>query len=349
MILNKRKRSRRCGPRNWARPVIAVLGLNDATEVSDILSTYGVLRQADVADVTLIAPAAAPIRLYPGRLSIEPQATTRAFDERHPDGADYVVVPAMEPSHNRHVIDWIISQHRNDTKIVSVCYGALTVGTAGLLDGRKATTHWYKVRQLQAEHPSMRWIQNRRYVVDNGVITSTGVTASIPTMMALVQAIGGREAAERTARELGVDSWDERHQSSSFQLTLEHKKTFLRNKLSFWRHETVALPVVDQVDEIALGLTVDGYSRTELATVMTVGLHGKTVRSKHGLQIRPDKPIETAAVDVTLPAPPSDEPAKALDQVLADIASRYGRRTAAFVALTLEYPWSSHPSARSQT
>src|SRR5690606_25542789 len=88
-------------PPKRARPVIAIVTLNDATEVSDFLVAYGVLRQADVADVTVVAERVEPVRLYPPGLRIEPEATVRAFDERYPDGADYIVVPAMEPSNNQ--------------------------------------------------------------------------------------------------------------------------------------------------------------------------------------------------------------------------------------------------------
>ena len=78
----------------------------------------------------------------------------------------------------------------------------------------------------------MQWVRDRRYVVDRGVATSTGITASIPLMTALVEAIDGRAEAERLAMRLGVAHWDARHNSAAFQLTFAHRKTFLRNKLS---------------------------------------------------------------------------------------------------------------------
>ena len=82
-------------------------------------------------------------------------------------------------------------------------------------------------------------------------------------------------------------NWDARHRSSAFQLTWEHQKTYLRNWLSFWRHETLGVPVSEGVDEIALGLTVDAYSRTALSKAVTVGRSSEPVRSKHGLVIHP--------------------------------------------------------------
>jgi transcriptional regulator GlxA family with amidase domain len=179
-----------------------------------------------VADVTVVAERAAPVRLYPFGLGlgpellrIEPQSTTRAFDERYSEGANYVVVPAMQPRNNQFVMDWIIAQHRKGAKIMSICNGSLTVAAAGLLDGRRATAHWNAIRQLQKAHPTMQWVQDRRYVADGSIITATGISASVPVTVALVEAIAGREKAERLAQDLGVASWDARHRSSEFQLT----------------------------------------------------------------------------------------------------------------------------------
>ena len=325
-------------PPKRQRPAIAILALNEGTEVSDLLSTYGVLADSGVADVTVVADRADPIRLYPGSIRVEAQATTAQFDASTPDGADYVVVPAMEPSNDPAIIAWIKAQHRKGAKIVSVCNGSLTLSAAGLLDGRRATGHWYSISQLQAKHPTMQWVRDRRYVVDRGVATSTGITASVPLMLALVEAIGGRAEAEKLATRLGVATWDARHATSAFQLTLEHKKTVVRNWLTFWRHEAVGIKVDNNVDEIALGLMADAYSRTELTKVIAVGGTGGFVQSRRGLRLRPDAPAAAAGAGIVL-QPQSDAPARTSDRELARIASRYDRPTAALVALTMEYPW----------
>ena len=334
-------------PPKHQRPVIAIITLNDATEVTDLLVPYGVLSHANVADVTVVAERADPVRLHPfsalGQgpelLRVEPQSTTRTFDERYPDGADYVVVPALEPRNSQHVLDWIVAQHRKGAKIFSVCAGSLTLAAAGLLDGRPATTHWAYIDALRKAHPTMQWVPDRRYVAADRISTSTGIIASIPVTVALVEAIAGRSKAEQLARDLGVANWDARHRSSAFQLTWEHQKTFLRNWLSFWRHETIGVSVSEGVDEIVLALTADAYSRTAMSTVTTIGAGDKAVRSRHGLLIHSNKSAATAAVDHTLPALRSDSPAITLDRELAHIASRYGRPTGDIVALVVEYQW----------
>ncbi|MFZ0242987.1 MAG: SRPBCC domain-containing protein [Desulfobacterales bacterium] len=73
-------------PPKRERPVIAILALNEATEVADLLVAYGVLRQGKIAEVNVVAERAEPIQLYPGDLSIEPQTTARS----HSFGGTYL-------------------------------------------------------------------------------------------------------------------------------------------------------------------------------------------------------------------------------------------------------------------
>src|ERR1700704_930479 len=81
-------------PPKRLRPLIAIIGINDATEATDYLMPYGILRRADVADVEALATEKGPGTLFPVP-RVEPQATVADFDARHPEGADYVIVPAM--------------------------------------------------------------------------------------------------------------------------------------------------------------------------------------------------------------------------------------------------------------
>lgn len=323
------------GPPRRERPVIAIVARNDGTEVGDFLLTNGVLRRADVADVVVVAERAEPVQLYPAKLSVDPDTTMADFDARYPDGADYVVVPAMDPGTDPVVAGWIAAQYDKGARIVSVCNGSRMMGTAGLLDGRRATGHWSAIAELQAKHPTMQWVPDRRYVTDGRVTTSTGITASTPTMLALVEAIGGRDVAARVAGELGLAAWDARHTSANFTLASEHKKTFVRNALTFWRHQSVGIPVADGVDEVALALLSDAYSRTQLTSVVLLA-DTPTIRTRHGLVLH----LEPAsAPDVMLPPLPDETPALLLEAELPRIAARYDLPTAALVALVMEYPW----------
>lgn len=321
-------------PPKRRRPVIAVLGQNDGTETTDYLVPYGVLTRSGLAEVLALAIAPGPLQLHPA-LTIQPQATTADFDARYPEGADYVVVPAMHHADDAAVLAWIRAQAVRGATIVGVCSGAKVLSNAGLLRDRAATGHWYDIDGLRKENPSMRWVRDRRYVADRGVVTTTGITASLPVSLALVEAIGGRDAAAALARELGVASWDESHDSDAFRLRRQFLLAAARNKLAFWSHETVGIPVENGVDEIALAFTADAYSRTYRSRALTIG-HGAPVTTRGGLRLVPDRTTEEARPDALL-AMANERPARALDAALDGIAERYGAGTAAFVALQLEY------------
>jgi transcriptional regulator GlxA family with amidase domain len=89
-------------------------------------------------------------------------------------------------------------------RIASVCTGAFILAEAGLLDGRRATTHWAKARTLQSRFPAVQVGEDRIFVNDGPVWTSAGMTACIDLALALVDSDLGAEAAKSLSRTLVV-------------------------------------------------------------------------------------------------------------------------------------------------
>ena len=94
-----------------------------------------------IADVVMLATEDGRVQLYPA-MRVEADATIAAFDAEHPDGADYVIVPAMSRDDDPAVLAWLQDQSRKGATIIGVCAGAKVVGAAGLLDEKHGTTHW---------------------------------------------------------------------------------------------------------------------------------------------------------------------------------------------------------------
>ncbi|MGN8118119.1 DJ-1/PfpI family protein [Labrys sp. 22185] len=314
------------------RPLIVIVADNAGTETTDLIVPYGVLKEAGVADVVIVATHPGPVTLMPA-LTIQPDTTMRAFDASHPAGADIVIVPALHNDRNEIVIDWVRGQAKKGAFIAAICEGAWVAARAGILDGRTATTHWYALAKIARTFPQISWVRDRRYVVDRNVMTTTGVSASIPASLALIEALAGRARAENVAAITGDQAWKPAHDSSRFRLTAGHIWTVTKNALSPWRHETLSIPTADGFDEIALALTADAWSRTYRSQAI-VGPSKGPVRSRHGLLLLPD--IARANEHFQLPLPRTRS-AKALDDALSAIATRYGNATADLVALQLEY------------
>ncbi|RTE91872.1 MULTISPECIES: DJ-1/PfpI family protein [Bradyrhizobium] len=323
-------------PPKRKRPLIAIVGINDMTETTDYLMPYGILARADVADVLTLATQPGPVALYPA-LKVQPHATIAEFDAAHPDGADYVIVPALSREDDALALQWIRSQAGKGATIIGVCVGAKVVANTGLLDGRKATTHWYSVRDLQ-KHAAIRYVADRRLVVDRGVATTTGITASMPMALTLVEAIAGRAKAEAVAREVGLAGWDARHRSEAFQFTRPFALTAIANTLAFWNREQLGIALTPDIDEVSLALVADAWSRTYRSRALTFAATAEAQTSRGGVRILPDTAVADWPARQTAPAAVELPPARALDQTLRAIDARYGSRTADFVAMQLEYP-----------
>jgi len=319
------------------RPLIAIIGINDATETTDYLMPYGILKRADVADVVTLATRPGPMTLFPA-LKVEPQATVAAFDARHPDGADYVIVPAMSRDDDPEALQWIRNQSAKKAIIIGVCTGAKVVGDAGLLHGKRATTHWYSIKELRGKHPTMRYVEDRRLVVDDGVATTTGITASMPMSLTLIEAIAGRDKARAVGRDIGLADWDARHGSDEFKFTRPFAMTAIGNTAAFWAHERLGIELKEGVDEVSLALVTDAWSRTYRSQAVTFARAAGTLQSRNGIRILPDEVATNWPVARLLPEIDNARPAEALDSALGGIAARYGTRTTDFVAMQLEYP-----------
>lgn len=312
------------------RPVVALVTSNSGTETTDLLVPFGVLSRADVAEVVVVAQRLDPLDLMPA-LTVTPQQTMTDFSAQHPEGADYLIVPAMMDSADPVALAFIKTQHDLGATVVGICSGARVLAAAGLLDGRRATAHWADVVDLTREHPTMTWVRDRRYVVDREVMTTTGVTASVPASLALIEAIAGEAHARRVADALGVSSWLEDHDSDAFFLTGAELGVAAGNVfIGGWNKERVRLAADDGLDEVGLALEADAWSRTSRSRGAAVTPEGRTLITRAGLRVATE-PSFTTDFDVPVGV-------RALDRTLTDIEARFAAPSASFVAVQLEYP-----------
>lgn len=320
-------------PPKRSRPVVAVLGDNRGTEAIDFLVPYGVLKQSGAADVFAVGMTPSKLQLRPA-LAIQPHMTIKELDARYPNGADYVVVPAMVDHEAPEIIAWIRAQAAKGATIVAICAGAEILAHAGLLRERKATTHWASVRTMLKVEPAVQWQPHRRYVADRGIVTTTGVSAAMPVSIALVEAIAGRERAVAVARDLGVDDWGTSHNSGAFDLGASFW-TGIGNKFAQWGVEELGIPVANGVNDIGLALTADAWSRTYRSQAVTVA-HARQIRTRFGLELFVDR-HSAKGISSMLPTVNGQHPAKLLDRTFDQISARYGTATTKLVAIQLEH------------
>lgn len=102
------------------------------------------------------------------------------------------------------LVDWVKQRSASANRTASVCSGAFLLAEAGLLDGRRAVTHWQRCDEFAARFPAVRLERDPIFVRDDAVWTSAGITAGIDLALAMVEHDHGRRLALAVARQLVV-------------------------------------------------------------------------------------------------------------------------------------------------
>jgi transcriptional regulator GlxA family with amidase domain len=153
--------------------------------------------------IEVLAASAGPIRTQSGIRLVADRAwgsVRRAPDTLLVAGGEGTV-GAMQ---DRRLIAWLARTAPHVRRLGSVCSGTFVLAEAGLLDGRRATTHWSVCAVLAERYPKIRVETDPIFVRDGNVYSSAGVTAGIDLALALVEEDLGREVALQTARQLVV-------------------------------------------------------------------------------------------------------------------------------------------------
>jgi putative intracellular protease/amidase len=177
---------------------IAIL-IFDGLTALDAIGPYEVLSRLPGAELRFVAKQAGPKRTEPGALAV--LADVAIADLPNPE---VVLVPGGAGSRplmrDPEVLEWLRGVHDGSTWTTSVCTGALVLGAARILDGKRATTHWAFLDRL----PEFGAEPVKERVVEDGkVITAAGVSAGIDMALTLAARIAGKEVAQ--AIQLGIE------------------------------------------------------------------------------------------------------------------------------------------------
>jgi transcriptional regulator GlxA family with amidase domain len=117
---------------------------------------------------------------------------------------DVLVVPGgwgtRREMTNDRLITWVAERGRQVTTLTSVCTGSLLLGKAGLLDGKRATTHWRVLEDMRRLFPSVDVIEDQHVVEEGDMMTSAGISAGIDMALRVVARHHGDAVARATAR-----------------------------------------------------------------------------------------------------------------------------------------------------
>lgn len=178
--------------------LIAIV-LYDGFTALDAIGPYEVLSRLPGASVTFAASEAGPITTDNGMLTVIAGTALREVSE-----PDIILVPGgpgeVAARSGRSVLDWLKKADETSTWTTSVCTGSLILASAGLLDGRRATTHWLALETLgRLGAVPVR----ERIVFDGKMVTAAGVSAGIDMALSLAAKVASAEVAQ--AIQLGIE------------------------------------------------------------------------------------------------------------------------------------------------
>jgi len=181
----------------------------DEVEVLDFCGPFEVFSSASAEDRTRLYTATiiaekSDIVSCRGGLLVQPNHTI----EDHPP-LDIIVIPGgygtRREIDNPRIIDWISAQHADNALTTSVCTGAFLLAKTGLLDGKRATTHWGTIADIRSQFPAVNTLDDLRVVDEGQIITSAGVSAGIDMALYVVERQHSHAIAATTARDMEYD------------------------------------------------------------------------------------------------------------------------------------------------
>jgi len=214
------------------------------------------------SSIKVLAEIAGPVRSSSG---VEMSARSL----RAPAALSTLIVAGGEgvraAARSARIVAFVRAAAKRGVRIASVCSGAYILAEAGLLDGRRATTHWARTRHFLSTYPKVRLEPDRIFVRDGDIWSSAGISAGIDLALALMAEDFGEDVSRQTARQLVL--YDRRSGGQSqFSSLLELKASTQRfGPLLTWAREHLDAPLtVEQLAERA-GMSTRHFTRAFIA------------------------------------------------------------------------------------
>ncbi|WP_345694502.1 AraC family transcriptional regulator, partial [Nonomuraea thailandensis] len=174
----------------------------DGFQSLDLVGPHEVFQRAGGYDCSVVAPRSGPVHAESG-LPVHAGFGVTAL---RPSGFDTLIVAGgagvYTARHDPRLTGWIAAAARGARRVASVCSGAFLLAEAGLLDGRRVTTHWARAERLAREYPAVTVRPDPIFIRDGRFWSSAGVTAGMDLALALVEEDQGQRAALEVARHL---------------------------------------------------------------------------------------------------------------------------------------------------
>ena len=343
--------------------VAVVLGATGSV-ITDALGPYEVFARSPEFFVYTVS--AGPAAMLSGGLAVVPDYSLRDVDTGTAPGPDVVVIPAVVSpagSKEQPLCGWLSRRADRGAHLLGVCAGSRLLAAAGLLDGRRATSHWSRLKGLQRSRPQVDWVRGQRYIQDGKITTTAGVTSGVFGALRLVQQLVGTAEAQRVGGELACPGWSlDGPTGIPVQRPAPRDLTSLLAALAPWHRPALGVGLVEGASELDIAAPFEVYATSFAARTVPIAA-GRTVTTRHGLRLiaapadatapRLDRLIVPGAhgldqvgpqlagwaarrgLDIELPQADGEF---SFDAMLRDLAAHADRATSYATAKSIEYP-----------
>jgi putative intracellular protease/amidase len=346
--------------------VAVVLGASGSV-VADALLPYEVFARSPNFSVYTVSDEVAAT--LSGGLVVLPDYSLEDVDDGVAPEPDVVVVPAVTaPAGTKEapLREWIVRREAAGARILGVCAGSAVLAAAGVLDGRRATSHWSKIAGLQRRHPTVRWVRGQRYVEDGTVTTTAGVTSGVFGALRLVELLAGAAEAQRVGRDLAYPGW---RLDDSLDIPARRWAprdiAYLLTMVFPWFRPLAGVGLIEGVGEIDAAAPFELYANSFAAHTLPVAAE-PVVTTRHGLHLaatpaargalhvdrlivpgarsadvvdpRLAKWAADESLEIDLPHSRQADGEFSFDPLLRDLAAHTDRTTAHAAAKQTEYP-----------
>jgi transcriptional regulator GlxA family with amidase domain len=196
-----------------------------------------------------------PIRIEPNKSIADVRKTDLIFIPSTGIGVDDVV------ERNAPVVPWLLRLHKQGVPIASVCSGVGLVAAAGMLDGKRATTHWSLAERFRQKYPNVRWMPELMVTEDRGFYCGGGVNAALDLSLYLVQRFCGHDIAMQSAKALLIEmprAWQAGF--SIVPLKTEHSDESI-SRAQEWLHKNFAQSFPLEAPAERVGMSLRNFVR----------------------------------------------------------------------------------------
>lgn len=271
-----------------ARRAVAVVLSATGSVAGDVLAPFDVFARAEGFTVYTVSVAHTPVALS-GGLRVVPQHTFQEVDAGQAAAPDVVVVPAVaDPSGDgeRAAREWIAHRARGGARILSVCAGAQLAAASGVLDGHRATSHWFTLLSLPGQFPNVRWVSGQRFVQDGTVTSTAGVSSGIAGALHLVGELGSSQEARRIGAEMAYPGWSLDGPTAIPARGLALGDVGYGLSVTFpWGRPTVAVGLQDGVPETDVAAVSEVYDGSSFAAQLVPVAATTSIRTQHGMTL----------------------------------------------------------------